>query len=52
MTRRPVPAGDPITAYRRVLARARRAEADNKDLRARLHDKGVPDDPPRKDAAG
>lgn len=33
----PRPVGDPLTAYRRVLARARHAEAENKALRARLH---------------
>ena len=31
---RPHPVGDPLTAYRRVLARARRAENTVKALRA------------------
>lgn len=33
MTEQPRPAGDPLTAYRRVLARARRAENTVRELR-------------------
>lgn len=38
MTEQPRPAGDPLTAYRRVLARAHRAEAENRRLKARLRE--------------
>lgn len=34
--REPRPVGDPVTAYRRVLARAHRAEATVRELRARI----------------
>ena len=34
MTDQPHPAGDPLTTYRRVLARARRAEQHVRALRA------------------
>lgn len=34
----PHPMGDPLTAYRRVLARARRAEARVRELRARIRE--------------
>lgn len=36
MTEHPRPVGDPLTAYRRVLARARKAEAQNRALKARI----------------
>ena len=32
----PQPVGDTLTAYRRVLARARRAENRNRELRAEI----------------
>lgn len=34
MTDQPHPVGDPLTAYRRALARAHRAEAEVRRLRA------------------
>lgn len=36
--REPQPVGDVLTAYRRVLARARRAEAEMRRLRALIKD--------------
>lgn len=36
MTDQPHPAGDLLTAYRRVLARARKSEAENRRLRELL----------------
>lgn len=33
---RPHPVGDPLTAYRRVLARARRSENTVRELRAEI----------------
>ena len=36
MTDQPHPAGDPVTAYRRVLARARNAETRNRALLRQL----------------
>ena len=37
MTEQPRPAGDPLVAYRRVLARAHRAEAEARRLRKIIH---------------
>lgn len=34
--REPIPVGDVLTAYRRVLKRAHRAESRNRDLLARI----------------
>ena len=36
MTDQPHPVGDPLTAYRRVLKRARRAENRARELRAEI----------------
>ena len=38
MTEQPRPVGDPLVAYRRVLARAHRAEAEVRRLRALMRE--------------
>lgn len=40
MTDQPHPVGDPVTAFRQTLARARRVEAENRRLKARLREMG------------